>query len=108
MVAPDARTAIVVSQGQSHDDSEGGKLLNRHGQQHGGLSLIMNRVYQRGETRQLALAPVYEPVVPPLRTRRDPGEHAQEMYNRSIFPRFEKLVVFLGFIVFASIVDGPR
>ena len=84
----------------------------------------MDRAYQGDETRQLALALRYEPVVPPLRTRIDPWEYNREMYKRRneierlfrrwkgfrrIFSRFEKLeVVFLGFIVFALIVDGLR
>ena len=66
----------------------------------------------------------YEPVVPPLRTRVEPWEYDREIYKRRneierlfrrlkgfrrIFSRFEKLdVVFLGFIVFALIVDALR
>ena len=84
----------------------------------------MDRAYQGDETRQLALALGYEPVVPPLRTRVNPWEYDREVYKwrneierlfrrlkgfRRIFSRFEKLdVVFLGFIVFALIVDGLR
>ena len=84
----------------------------------------MDRAYQGDETRQLALKLGYEPVVPPLRTRVEPWEYDREMYKRRneierlfrrlkgfrrIFSRFEKLdVVFLGFIVFALIVDGLR
>ena len=124
MVAADARTAITfsLSPGQAHDAPEGRKLLNRLGQQHDSPSLIMDRAYQGDETRQLALALGYEPVVPPLRTRVEPWEYDREMYKRRneierlfrrlkrfrrIFSRFEKLdVVFLGFIVFALIVDA--
>ena len=63
-------------------------------------------------------------MVPPLRTRVDPWEYNREMYKRRneierlfrrlkgfrrIFSRFEKLdAVFLGFILFALIVDGLR
>ena len=84
----------------------------------------MGRAYQGDETRQLALALGYEPVVPPLRTRLKPWEYSREIYKRRneierlfrrlkgfrrIFSRFDKLdVVFLGFIVFALIVDGLR
>ena len=57
MVAADARTTIMHSVGKAHDRPQGRKLLNRLGQQQGGLSLIMDRAYQRDETRQLALAP---------------------------------------------------
>ena len=126
MVAADARTAITfsLSPGQAHDAPEGRKLLNRLGQQHDSSSLIMDRAYQGDETRQLALALGFEPVVPPLRTRVEPWEYDREMYKRRneierlfrrlkgfrrIFSRFEKLdVVFLGFIVFALIVDALR
>ena len=84
----------------------------------------MDRAYQGDQTRQLALKLGYEPVVPPLRTRVEPWEYDHEMYKRRneierlfrrlkgfrrIFSRFEKLdVVFLGFIVFALVVDGLR
>ena len=63
-------------------------------------------------------------MVPPLRTRVEPWEYDREMYKRRneierlfrrlkgfrrIFSRFEKLdVVFLGFILFALIVDALR
>ena len=86
--------------------------------------MIMDRAYQGDGTRQLALKLGYEPVVPPLRTRLEPWEYDREMYkrrneierlfrrskgSRRIFSSFEKLdVVFLGFIVFALIVDGLR
>ena len=126
MVAADARTAITfsLSPGQAHDAPEGRKLLNRLGQQHNRVSLIMDRAYEGNETRQLALELGYEPVVPPLRTRVEPWEYDREMYKRRneierlfrrlkgfrrIFSRFEKLdAVFLGFILFALIVDGLR
>ena len=125
MVAADARTAITfLSPRQAHDGQEGRKLLNRLGQQQGSPSLIRDRAYQGDETRQLALAPGYEPVVPPLRTRTDPWEYDRDRYKhrnkierlfrrlkglRRIFSRFEKLDgVFLGFIAFALIVDGLR
>ena len=126
MVAADARTAITfsLSPGQAHDAPEARKLLNRLGRQTGGPALIMDRAYQGDETRQLALALGYEPVVPPLRTRIGPWQYDREMYKRRneierlfrrlkgfrrIFSRFEKLdVLFLGFILFALIVDAVR
>ena len=40
-------------------------MLNRMGQQHDNPSLIMDRAYEGDETRQLALALGYTPVVPP-------------------------------------------
>ena len=51
MVAADARTAITfsLSPGQAHDAPEGRKLLNRLGQQHTRVSLIMDRAYEGNE-----------------------------------------------------------
>ena len=80
----------------------------------------MDRAYEGNETRQLALALGFIPVVPPSASRLDPWEYDREMYKRRneierlfrrlkgfrrIFSRFEKLdVIFLGFILFALIV----
>ncbi len=126
MVAADARTAITfsLSPGQAHDAPAGRKLLNRLGPQTQELCLIMDRAYEGNETRQLALELGFTPVVPPLKTRVDPWEYDREMYKRRneierlfrrlkgfrrIFSRFEKLdVLFLGFILFALIVDALR
>lgn len=126
MVAADARTAITfsLSPGQAHDAPAGRELLKRLGPQQGELHLVMDRAYQGDETRQLALALGYTPVVPPLNTRITPWEYDREMYKRRneierlfrrlkgfrrIFSRFEKLdVLFLGFILFALIVDALR
>ena len=98
--------------------------MNRMGQQHDNPSLIMDRAYEGDETRQLALALGYTPVVPPKASRLDPWEYDREMYKRRneierlfrrlkgfrrIFSRFEKLdVIFLGFVLFALIIDALR
>ena len=126
MVAADARTAVTfsLSPGQAHDAPEGRQLLNRLGQQHDNPSLIMDHAYEGNETRQLALALRFIPVVPPSASRLDPWEYDREMYKRRneierlfrrlkgfrrIFSRFEKLdVIFLGFILFALIVEALR
>ena len=127
MVASDARTAITfsLSPGQAHDAPEGRKLLNRLGQQDQEAPyLIMDRAYEGNETRQLALALGFTPVVPPVATRVHPWEFDREMYKRRneierlfrrlkgfrrIFSRFEKLdVLFIGFISFALIFDALR
>ena len=84
----------------------------------------MDRAYEGDETRQLALPLGYTPVVPPKASRLDPWEYDREMYKRRneierlfrrlkgfrrIFSRFEKLdVIFLGFILFALIIDALR
>ena len=124
MVAADARTAITfsLSPGQAHDAPEGRRLLNQLGPQRQNRFLLMDRAYQGNETRQLALALGFTPVVPPLSTRVDPWEYDREMYKRRneierlfrrlkgfrrIFSRFEKLdTLFLGFILFALIFDA--
>ncbi len=42
----------------------------------------MDRAYEGNQTRWLAQAMGLEPVVPPLRTRRDPWEYDAELYKR--------------------------
>ncbi len=81
MVAADARTAITfsLSPAQAHDAPERRKLLNRPGQQHDNPSLVMDRAYEGNETRQLALALGFTPVVAPLATRVDPWQYDGHM-----------------------------
>ena len=99
-------------------------MLNRLGQQHDNPSLLMDRAYEGNETRQLALALGFTPVVPPLATRVDPWQYDRHMYKRRneierlfrrlkgfrrVFSRFEKLdVIFLGFILFSLIIEALR
>ena len=113
-----------LSPGQAHDAPEGRKLLKRMGRQSGSPRLIMDRAYQGDETRQLAFDLGFDPVVPPLKTRRNSWTYNREIYKRRneierlfrrlkgfrrIFSRFEKLdALFLGFILFALIVDAIR
>ena len=47
----------------------------------------MHRADQGDETRQLALALGYEPVVPPLRTRIGPWQYDHELYKRNEIER---------------------
>ena len=84
----------------------------------------MDRAYEGNETRQLALELNFIPVVPPKSDRVDPWEYDHAMYKRRneierlfrrlkgfrrIFSRFQKLdVIFIGFILFALIIDGLR
>ena len=86
--------------------------------------MIMDRAYEGDETRQLALDLGYEPVVPPKQNRIAPWEYKEEIYKRRneverlfrrlkgfrrIFSRFEKLdVLFIGFILFALIIEALR
>ena len=84
----------------------------------------MDRAYEGGETRQLALDLGYIPVVPPKQNRITAWEYDRAMYRRRneverlfrrlkgfrrIFYRFVKLdVMFLAFIHFALIVESLR
>ena len=126
MVAADARTAVTfsLSPGQRHDAPEGRKLLRRLGRQRAGPALVMDRAYEGDATRQLALDLGFTPVVPPLKTRRNPWVYDREIYKRRneierlfrrlkgfrrIFSRFDKLdALFLGFVLFALIYDAVR
>ena len=78
--------------------------------------------YEGNATRGLAVELGYEPVVPPLRSRKEPWEYDRELYKRRneverlfrrlkrfrrIFTRYDKLdVIFSGFILFAFIYDA--
>ncbi len=79
---------------------------------------VMDRAHEDNATRQWALDPGVDPVVPPRSSRIDPREYNRQMdkrrneverLSRRLFSRFEKLdVMFLGFIVFALIVEALR
>ncbi len=100
------------------------KLLHRLGPQQENPSLVMDRAYKGNQTRQLASALGFRPVVPPRQSRTDPWKYDRETYKRRnqierlfrrlkgfrrIFTRFEKLdVLFRGFIVFALIFEALR
>jgi transposase len=84
----------------------------------------MDRAYEGDETRRLAVALGYVPVVPPKYNRRAPWDYDQVLYKRRneierlfrrlkgfrrLFSRFDKLdVMFLAFINFALIVEALR
>ncbi len=126
MVAADARTAITfaLSPGQASDAKAGRALLGGLGPLPAPLHLIMDRAYEDGETRQLALDFGFIPVVPPKSNRLQPWQYDKAMYRkrneverlfrrlkgfRRIFSRFEKLdVLFLGFLTFTLIVEALR
>ena len=126
MVAADARTAVAftLSPGNAHDAPEGRRLMGQLGRPPNTPALIMDRAYEDNATRQPALDLGFAPVVPPKSNRTDPWEHNKELCKRRneaerlfrrlkgfrrIFSRFEKLdVIFLGFIVFALIVEALR
>ena len=84
----------------------------------------MDRAYEGQETRHLAVALGFTPVVPPRQNRLAPWAYDRPRYKRRneverlfrrlkgfrrILTRFEKLdVLFLGFIVFALIFEALR
>ena len=113
-----------LSPGQAHDAPEGRKLLHRLGRQRTNLARVMDRAHEGDETRQLALDLGFQPVVPPLKTWREPWMYDRQLYRRRnelerlfrrlkgfrrIFSRFEKLdALFRGFVLFARIYDAVR
>ena len=82
----------------------------------------MDRAYEGDETRALAVALGYIPVVPPKRNRKNPWDYDKELYKhrnqveslfrrikrfRRIFTRYDKLdVIFLAVVYFALIIDA--
>ena len=133
MVAASARSAVIfaLSPGQDHDAPHGRKLLRKLGpqkrKQEGEqlqLFLVADRAYEGNETRQLAVALGYTPVIPPKSNRRHPWDYNREIYRRRneverlfrrlkgyrrVFTRYDKLdVIFLAFITLALIHDTLR
>jgi transposase len=84
----------------------------------------MDRAYEGNETRYLAQSLGFEPVVPPLQTRRDPWEYDTEVYKRRneierlfgrikrfrrVFTRYDKTdLMFSAFVTVAFIADQLR
>ncbi len=126
MVAADARTAVAftLSPGNAHDAPQGRKLMSRLERPVDATARVMDKAHEDNATRQVARDPGVDPVVPPRSSRIDPREYNRQMDKRRneverlfrrlkgfrrIFSRFEKLdVMFLGFIVFALIVEALR
>ena len=133
MIAASARSAVIfaLSPGQDHDAPHGRDLLKKLGpqkrKQEGEqleLFLVADRAYEGNETRQLAVALGYTPVIPPKSNRRHPWEYNRPIYRRRneverlfrrlkgyrrVFTRYDKLdVIFLAFITLALIHDTLR
>lgn len=114
----------MLSPGQAHDAPEGRELLKTIGPVDQSRALLMDRAYEGDSTRQLACALGYVPVVPPKSNRKHPWEYDRELYKRRneverlfrrikgfrrVFVRFDKLdVMFMGFILFALIVEALK
>ena len=117
------RTPLILarSPGQAGDAPWGRALLEQLGPQAGQPALLMDRAYEGDETRALAAALGYRPVVPPKVNCRDPWAYNHERYRwrnevercfrrlkgfRRIATRYDKLVVIcLAFIHVALIFD---
>ena len=136
LIARDPRTAIkfAISPGQDHDAPHGRRLLEKLGprkkkknEQEGEqlqLFLVADRAYEGNETRQLALALGYTPVIPPKSNRLNKWDYNREIYKRRneierlfrrlkayrrVFTRYDKLdVIFLAFITLALVHDTLR
>ena len=84
----------------------------------------MDRAYEGNQTRALAAALGFIPVVPPSQRRLEPWQYDKQLYKRRneverlsrrlkgfrrVFTRYDKLdVMFIGIITFALIIDGLR
>jgi len=114
--------SFSLSPGNASDGPEGRKLLSFTAANRAHRYLIMDRAYEGDETRALAIALGYIPVVPPKKNRKGPWEYDQKTYKRRnqverfflrikrfrrVFTRYDKLdIIFAGFILFAMIVDS--
>lgn len=123
LVATNARGAITfsLSPGQVHDAPKERPLLRKLGPPDQQLHLLMDQSCEGNQTRHLALALGYVPVVPSSAKRFDPWEYDRAMYRRRneferlfrrlkgyrrILSRWEKLdLMFTGFINFALVTD---
>ena len=123
MLAAKERQAgkFALSPGNAHDAPEGHKLLRKMRDQMAKAPLLMDRAYEGDKNRQQAQAMGLDPVVPPLRSCRNPWKYDRELYKkhneverlfrrlkgyRRVFSCFDKLAgTFMGFIMFALIFE---
>jgi len=114
----------MLAPGHTHDAPEGAQLLTALGPVKRRISLLMDRAYEGDPTRHLALELGYIPVVPPKSNRKNPWQYDKTLYKRRneverlfrrikgfrrVFVRFDKLdVMFMGFVIFALIVEALR
>ncbi len=126
LVAATARQAVIfcLSAGNEGDALRGRELLMRMGRIPEPCHLLMDHVYEGDETHELAQALGFIPVVPPSPNRKNPWDYDTIIYKRRneverlirrvkscrrVFTRYDKLdIMFLGFIVFAFIVEFLR
>ena len=87
------------------------------------IHMIMDRACEGDETRRLAVELGYNPVVPPKRNRTEPWQYDKDIYRRRneverlfrrlkgfrrIFQGLKPDALFIGFILFALIVELIR
>ncbi len=124
MVTASDRSVVVfsLSPGNAHDAPEGRLLLEQMQRDEKQQYLLMDRAYEGDNTRAKAVEKGLIPIVPPLKSRKEPWEYDKERYKqrneieryflrlkrfRRIFTRYDKLdMVFAGFIFFAMIIDA--
>ena len=68
---------FLLSGGEKHDAPEGRKLIERLE-----TKVLMDRAYEDGKTRELAVKQGFSPVVPPKKNRLDPWDYDKELYKR--------------------------
>ena len=85
MVAASDRdgVAFALSAGNCGDAPEGRALLRRLGPVARPVHLLMDRAYEGDETRTLALALGYMPVVPPKKNRKNPWNYDEQLYKQA-------------------------
>ena len=109
-----------LSGGECHDGSEGRISIASIAMDFKGIPLLMDRAYESDETRALAAANGYIPIVPPKKNRKNPWVYDKEKYKRrniierlfrrlkefrKVCTRYDKTdVMFLAFIQFSFIV----
>ena len=114
----------MLSPGQAHDAPQGRALLKQLAPTERAVYLLMDRAYEGNQTRALAAALGFIPVVPPSQRRLEPWQYDKQIYKRRneverlflrlkgfrrVFTRYDKLdVIFIGIITFALIIDGLR
>ena len=122
----DARTALIIglTPGQRGDAPAGRELLRRLVPVSGQPALIMDRAYHGDQTRQLARALGYRPVVPPPSYRNPSWSYDRDLYRRRneverffcrlkrfrrVATRYDKLdVIYLSFVYLALIHDALK
>ena len=126
LVSASAECPLIwcLSPGNAGDAPQGRKLLEAPGPTSVPCSLFMDRAYEGNETQRPSLRLSHEPVGPPNPLRRNPWNYDKELYKRCneverLFRRpksyrriatyYDKMdVLFLGFIMFALIVESLK